>query len=57
MLSKENIDDAGIPEVMEKVRREVNAQLAPYERIAEIEVMHEEFRKTPKRSIKRFLYT
>ncbi len=43
-------------DVMEEIRRNVNKQLAPYERISEIEVMPEEFQKTPKRSIKRFLY-
>lgn len=57
MLAKEKVDADRLPEVMERVRRDVNAQLAPYERIADIVVMNEEFKKTPKRSIKRFLYT
>ncbi len=34
----------------------VNAQLPAYSKIAEIELVKEEFEKTPKRSIRRFLY-
>ena len=46
-----------MPAVMEKVRQEVNRLLASYEQINEIEVRSEEFEKTPKRSIKRYLYS
>lgn len=35
---------------------ELNKQLAPYEQIKHIQIMPQEFAKTPKRSIKRFLY-
>ena len=35
----------------------LNAQLAAYERIGEIVLYPTEFEKTPKRSIKRYLYT
>lgn len=42
---------------MENVRQELNKLVAPYERIAKIVLMPNEFEKTPKRSIKRFLYT
>ena len=45
-----------LPELMEKVRAELNTLVAPYERIASIEIIANEFEKTPKRSIKRFLY-
>lgn len=45
-----------MPRVMEKVREEVNRLVAPYERIDEIQLRPTEFEKTPKRSIKRFLY-
>ena len=41
---------------METVRAELNKLVAPYERLSSIEVMENEFEKTPKRSIKRFLY-
>lgn len=43
--------------VMEKVRTELNTLVAPYERIDYIQIHPSEFIKTPKRSIKRFLYS
>lgn len=42
---------------MVNVRNELNKLVAPYERISKIILMPNEFEKTPKRSIKRFLYT
>ncbi|MBR0296041.1 MAG: AMP-binding protein [Paludibacteraceae bacterium] len=42
---------------METNRRNLNAQIAAYEQVAKIEVYPHEFEKTPKKSIKRFLYT
>lgn len=44
-------------EAMEKVRKDLNAIVAPYEQIAKIVLQPNEFEKTPKRSIKRYLYT
>jgi long-chain acyl-CoA synthetase len=55
-LSQNGIDKDRLSEVMEQTRREVNNLVAPYERIATIEVVDQEFVKTPKRSIKRTLY-
>ena len=42
---------------METNRRNLNAQIAAYEQVAKIEVYPHEFEKTPKKSIKRYLYT
>ncbi|MBD5264838.1 MAG: long-chain fatty acid--CoA ligase [Bacteroides sp.] len=42
---------------MENVRNELNKIVAPYEQLSKIVLMPNEFEKTPKRSIKRFLYT
>lgn len=42
--------------LMEKNRKDVNPQLPSYAQIASIRIMKEEFEKTPKKSIKRFLY-
>ena len=44
-------------EAMERIRKELNSIVAPYEQISKIVIQPEEFEKTPKRSIKRFLYT
>lgn len=42
---------------VESIRKELNKIVAPYEQIAKIILMPNEFEKTPKKSIKRFLYT
>ena len=34
----------------------INSLVAPFERISEIKIFYEEFEKTPKKSIKRYLY-
>lgn len=52
----DGIADADLPGVSEKIRKDLNALLAPYERVDKIEFVPEEFEKTPKRSIKRYLY-
>lgn len=56
-LDRFDISFQNIDPTMENIRGELNKLVAPYERIAQIIVMPNEFEKTPKRSIKRFLYT
>ena len=46
-----------LEEQMEEARKQVNAELAAYEQIAIVKLYPHEFEKTPKKSIKRFLYT
>ena len=46
-------------EVDEQMRRNVdqlNTELPAYSKISETKIMYDEFEKTPKRSIKRYLY-
>lgn len=43
-------------EIMEQVRKDLNKLVAPYEQIEKIQLIANEFEKTPKRSIKRYLY-
>lgn len=43
--------------IMEEVRSELNKLVAPYEKIERIQLIPNEFEKTPKRSIKRYLYS
>ncbi len=52
-----NFNDQDIQNVMEQNRQQLNTLLPAYEKIAEIEIRKTEFAKTPKHSIKRFLYT
>ena len=42
--------------IMEQNRQELNNMLPVYSRISAIELVDEEFAKTPKKSIKRYLY-
>lgn len=39
-----------------QILRDLNHQLAPYEQVQKIQLVPQEFEKTPKRSIRRFLY-
>ena len=43
--------------IMEENRQQLNEQLPAYSRITAIELQEEEFAKTPKKSIKRYLYS
>lgn len=58
----DTVDSTGIshtdlPVIMEQNRVELNKLLAPYESISEIQLYPTEFEKTPKKSIKRYLYS
>ncbi len=50
------LTEKGVEEAMEANRVTLNATLPAYEQIARVKIYHEEFEKTPKKSIKRFLY-
>lgn len=50
------LDNAGLEKIMEENRIQLNANLPNYSQINKIKIYPEEFEKTPKRSIKRFLY-
>ena len=54
--AKAGLDEDAIRETMEQNRKDLNAMVASYEQITGIRIYNEEFEKTPKRSIKRFLY-
>ena len=51
-----NFEADELKAVMEQNRTELNQRLPHYSRIAEIQLQKEEFAKTPKKSIKRYLY-
>lgn len=56
-LDKFDLTSADIAGKMEEIRKELNRLVAPYEHISKIQLIPNEFEKTPKRSIKRFLYS
>lgn len=56
------VDNAGIDhnnlnEIMEHNRKDLNKLLAPYEHVTALQLYPTAFEKTPKKSIKRYLYT
>lgn len=53
---KNGINEAGLNEIMEQTRTELNNTQPAYQKLSQIELMKEEFQKTPKKSIKRYLY-
>ena len=55
-IKRDNLDEESISDIPEKARLASNRQLPPYSQIAKVEVVLEPFEKTPKMSIKRFLY-
>jgi long-chain acyl-CoA synthetase len=57
IVSSENFSNDELDEKLDKIRLEINKQLPPYSQIARIKIYPEEFEKTPKKSIKRYLYT
>jgi long-chain acyl-CoA synthetase len=50
------LKEEDIVKQMESNRVALNQEVAAYEQIARVKIYHEEFEKTPKKSIKRFLY-
>lgn len=51
-----NFTDSDLSEIMEQNRIQLNEIMPVYSKIAEIRIHEEEFEKTPKKSIKRYLY-
>ena len=57
LANAEGIDMERLPEIMEQNLQQLNTMVASYEKVANIIIHREEFSKTPKRSIKRYLYS
>lgn len=56
--ARDGLEDAerSAEELLERIRKEVNAGLAAFNRISKAALHHEPFEKTPTQKIKRFLY-
>ncbi len=52
----QGIDEAQLRVVMENNMKELNAEQPAYCKLTDIEIMKDEFEKTPKKSIKRYMY-
>ncbi|WP_430971667.1 AMP-binding protein [Sunxiuqinia rutila] len=57
VIAADGLDEDGKRKLMEENRRLANRELPKYSQLAQIDLVSEEFEKTPKRNIKRYLYT
>ncbi len=57
MLKKDNISEEKFAEMLDGIRKSVNDKIPEFMAVTKFRIHPEEFAKTPKRSIKRFLYT
>jgi long-chain acyl-CoA synthetase len=55
-LDMDNISRDSYNEILEKIRQDTNKEIPAYEQISQMIIQPEEFERTPKRSIKRYIY-
>jgi len=55
-LKANGLGEPDLPSLMEENKKKLNAQLPKYEQISRIELVKEEFEKTPKKNIRRYKY-
>jgi long-chain acyl-CoA synthetase len=55
-MKMDKVKEAQLTEIMENNRKKINSELPGYEQVARIELVEEEFEKTPKKNIKRYKY-
>ena len=56
-MDADGVKHEQLENIMEENKKQLNSSVASYESIAKIELYPHEFEKTPKKSIKRYLYT
>ena len=56
LVQSQHIPDSEVPKLMQENIATLNKELPGYSQIASVKIFNEEFEKTPKRSIKRYLY-
>ena len=55
-IKADGLKTEDLPGIMDENRKKVNAELPRYEQLNSVELVKEEFEKTPKKNIKRFKY-
>jgi len=55
-VDMDHLSEAGLNDIMKEYKNIINTTLPRYMQISSIKIWPEEFKKTPKRSIKRYLY-
>lgn len=56
-VKNENLSEEQLLDIFEATRKSVNERLPDFMAVSKFKIHREEFAKTPKRSIRRFLYT
>jgi long-chain acyl-CoA synthetase len=57
MMKKDSISEDQLQPILDETRKSVNERVPEFMAVQKFRIHPEEFAKTPKRSIKRFLYT
>ena len=57
MVDAKKMKEHSLEAIMELYRKQLNREVPNYMQVARFQVVSSEFEKTPKRSIKRFLYS
>ena len=57
MMKRDNISEEQLLAILEEIRKNVNERLPEFMAVSKFRIHADEFAKTPKRSIRRFLYT
>jgi long-chain acyl-CoA synthetase len=57
MINKLGLSETDLQTTLEQYKKEINEVMPVYMNLSKIKIVPEEFEKTPKKSIKRFLYT
>jgi long-chain acyl-CoA synthetase len=57
MMKRDNVSEEQLLKILEETRKAVNEKVPDFMAVTKFRIHPEEFAKTPKRSIKRFLYT
>lgn len=55
-MDRDGVRADSLPGLMDETLKKLNSIVAPYEKLSAIQLIPSEFEKTPKKSIKRFLY-
>jgi long-chain acyl-CoA synthetase len=57
LMAKQGVDEKKLQDILDDHKKHLNHSLAAFMKVAEFRIHQEEFEKTPKKSIKRYLYT
>jgi len=57
VMKRDNVSEDQLNKILEEAKKIVNSQVPEFMSVSKVKIHPEEFAKTPKRSIKRFLYT